>query len=196
MAKGRMINNKIVFDKKIHNLSNDTSRLAFTWAITFADVEGRIYGDPAILRSMLFPRRQDISLEEMRDYITEWQEENLIIWYEVEGDAWIQFIRFEENQIGMRKDREAPSQIPAPLFRTNSGETPDEIPVKLKEVKFNGIEDKFNETDEEWKPYRARLPQSKSVIHKDSERLDKFMIDSRPVKRDILRPYVEEKDKR
>jgi hypothetical protein len=49
MARGRMINNAIAGDIKIHALSDDSSRLAFTWLITFADRKGRTLGDPQML---------------------------------------------------------------------------------------------------------------------------------------------------
>ena len=81
---------------------------------------------------MVFPRRTDVTAEDVEKYITEWQKEGLIEWYKRDGDTWIQFPNFDKNQAGLRKDREAPSAIP-PL-RTNSGLTPDEIPVKRKEV--------------------------------------------------------------
>jgi len=135
MAKGRMINQKITMDKKINDLSNDTSRLGFTWLISFADVEGRTPGDPAIVKSLLFPRRLDITPEQVELFIQEWAAAGLIIWYEAEDDLWIQFPKFDDNQIGLRKNREAPSHIPAPSLRRNSGETPDELPVNLTEVK-------------------------------------------------------------
>jgi hypothetical protein len=142
MAVGRMINNSITGDKVVNQLSDDTSRLAFTWLITFADCEGRTYGDPAMVRSMLFPRRQDITIEKMTEYIQEWKNLGLIVWYESNGDLWIYFPKFSKNQPGLRKDREAPSRIPIPpcestdLLRTYSGPTPDLSPVKLKEVKL------------------------------------------------------------
>src|SRR3972149_12340481 len=74
MAKGRIIISEITRDKKINELSSDTSRLAFTWLITFADSEGRTYGDPALVRSMLFPRRDDLSTEQMQVLIQEWHD--------------------------------------------------------------------------------------------------------------------------
>lgn len=145
MAQGRIIVNAITSDKKINSLSDDTSRLAFTWLITFADCEGRTHGDPAVIRSMLFPRRQDVTIEQMEKYITEWASVGLIIWYEADGDKWIYFPRFEKNQPGLRKDREAPSRIPEYVedepdevqdeVQDNSGVTPEQLPVKLKEVK-------------------------------------------------------------
>ena len=65
MAKARMISNGIAQDKRVHQLSDDISRLAYTWLITFADCEGRTPGDPAIVRAMLFPRREDITIAQM-----------------------------------------------------------------------------------------------------------------------------------
>jgi len=93
MAQGRIVVNAIASDKKINLLSDDTSRLAFTWLITFADCEGRTHGDPAVVRSMLFPRRQDITIEQMEKYILEWAGLGLVIFYEAEGDKWIYFPR-------------------------------------------------------------------------------------------------------
>jgi len=154
MARGRMIANQICRDKKIHELSDDTSRLAFTWLITFADVEGRTYGDPAIVRSMVFPRRSDVTVNEMDTYIQEWCDAGLIVRYEAAGDLFIWFPAFEKNQPGLRKDREQDSIIPPPPSdiepeppqqqaaptpddcRSESGVTPEQIPVKLIKEKL------------------------------------------------------------
>lgn len=158
MARGRMINNSICYDKRINNLSDDTSRLAFTWLITYADCEGRVNGDPAIVRSMLFPRRDNFTNADMEGYIREWADAGLIVWYEANSDWYICFPAFDRNQSGLRKDREAPSIIPAPtnsepmqeLLRTNSGLTPEQLPVKLKEKKgmeWNGAGDQTSDFD-------------------------------------------------
>lgn len=142
MARGRMINKEISTDKKIHDLSDDTSRLAFTWLIAFADCEGRVFGDPALIKSYLFPRREDITVEQIQGYIQEWHDCGLIVWYVADGDQWICFPNFEKNQVGLRKDREPESRIPKPPFgslpddcRNNDGSLPDNSPVKRKEEK-------------------------------------------------------------
>jgi DnaD/phage-associated family protein len=121
MAKGRMINNSIMKDRRIHALSSDTCRLAFTWLVTLADCEGRVWGDPPLVRSELFPRRDDITSDMVRAFIAEWQAARdpetglgLVVWYEARGDLWIWFPGFEDNQAGLRKEREPESVIPAP----------------------------------------------------------------------------------
>lgn len=150
MAKGRMINSRITEDLAVHNLSDDTSRLAFTWLITFADAEGRVPGDPAILRSRLFPRRDDISIIQMEEYVVEWEKANLIIRYSANGDKWIQFPGFHKNN-KVRKDREGASRIPSPPSKTvipdslpehsrsNAGVMPESILTGsgLKQIKLN-----------------------------------------------------------
>jgi hypothetical protein len=114
MARGRMINSKITRNKAINDLSDDTSRLAFTWLVTFADVDGRTNGDPAIVRSLVFPRRTDVSVERMEAYIQEWCDAGLITWYEADGDLWIAFPSFDENQKGLDRRKEPTSDIPSP----------------------------------------------------------------------------------
>lgn len=121
MARGRMINSSITEDKRVNDLSDDTCRLSLTWLITFADCEGRVTGDPAMIRAKVFPRRNDVTIEQIQRYIVEWQSAQdpdtglgLVVWYEAKGDLWIWFPGFERNQAGLRKDKEAPSSIPAP----------------------------------------------------------------------------------
>jgi hypothetical protein len=168
MARGRMITNQISRDKKVDSLSDDTSRLAFTWLITFADNEGRVPGDPAIVRSMVFPRREDVTVEQMRGYITEWNLTGLVVWYEANDDLYIWFPAFEKNQPGLRKDREPDSIIPPPpsgytqdsngiraavnpaIIRQIDGNHPAECPVKLREE--NVIKEKGIKEEEEQKP--------------------------------------------
>lgn len=143
MARGRMITHLICKDKKVNALSDDTCRLLFTWLITTADCEGRTYGDAAIVRSMIFPRRHDMSVEQVEVYLVELDQAALIQRYTVNDEQYIFFPSFFKNQIGLRKDREAPSELPAPPVRSGAGVSPEQIPVKLIEV--NGIEVNRNE---------------------------------------------------
>jgi len=165
MARGRMITNDIARDRRINDLSSDTSRLAFTWLITFADAEGRTYGDPALVRSMLFPRRSDVSVEQVETFIREWAAAKLILWYEADGDWWICFPAFDKNQPNLRKDREPRSTIPAPECgslpddcRKSAGSLPDESPVKLSKEKLINAAEAANENPSE-EPKEPRFPE-------------------------------------
>jgi hypothetical protein len=134
MARGRFVSQEITKDKKINNLSDDTSRLAFTWLLTMTDCEGRTYGDPAIVRSMVFPRRSDVTVEQMETYIKEWHDSGMALWYESAGDMWISFPNFEKHQVGLRKDKEAPSVIPPPPDSKQSNSVPDPEIVQSNSV--------------------------------------------------------------
>ena len=115
MARGRFISNRIIVDRQINDLSTDTCRLAFTWLITLADCEGRVFGEPDLLVSSLFPRRVDITPEMMESFIVEWANADFVTWYQAsDGERYIQFRTFEKHQVGLRKNREAPSSYPDP----------------------------------------------------------------------------------
>ena len=161
MAVGRLINRKIGLNRAVHNLSSDLSRLAFTWTIPYCDRDGRVHGDPSFLKKIIFPRRDDITTKQMEQFIIEWAKAKLIYWYECNGDKWIQFPKFRENQPNLRYNREAASCIPPPekgvnLLKKreeeqkykpkgkkskdlpkkdnkNSGQTPEEVPLNLSE---------------------------------------------------------------
>lgn len=128
MARGRMLSAEISRDKKVNNLSNPWSMLGFTWLIAHLDCEGRTYGDPALVRAIVFPRQPQITVEQMESYIQEWEDAGLIERYEADGDSWISFPNFDKHQPGLRKDRESASTIPAPPIRNDDGNLPDELP--------------------------------------------------------------------
>jgi len=181
MARGRIIINEVVKDKRINDLCNDTSRLGFTWLITFADVEGRTHGDPALLRSMLFPRRSDITVEQMEKYIIEWHLAGLVEWYEAEGDLWITLPNFDKHQVGLRKDREPASNIPDPIDGTDpavirqlSGKPPEDY--GLKDIKRKDI--KLSSPDGDVTP--KEKPKNQFML--DMEELEKAYAEARGCK--------------
>jgi hypothetical protein len=130
MASGRMLNKSISLNKALAELTSDTSRLLFTWTIAHLDVEGRIHGDPVVLKSIVIPRLKHIDEQAVATCVAEWAEHNLVEWYEADGDQWITFPGFADNQKGLKKDRETASKIPAPeegkpvqLHKKNNGES-------------------------------------------------------------------------
>lgn len=148
MAKGRFISKEICFDKKVNELSCFESMLAFTWLIPHLDKEGLTYGDPAIVRSMIFPRRSDISVDQIEGFIQEWSKCGLIYLYEQKGDRYICFPSFDKHQVGLNKDREATSSIPLPDdYMSNAGINQEEITVKLIKDKLIKSELKVNDNN-------------------------------------------------
>lgn len=117
MARGRFVSNDVIVDKEVSDLSSDTCRLAYIFLITLADREGRVAGDPAYLKSLLFPRRYDIMPDDIQEFILEWIEAGFVIWYECSnGEKALQLVNFEKHQRGLRKDREAESRFEDPSY--------------------------------------------------------------------------------
>lgn len=142
MAKGRFISKEICLDKKVNELSDGYSMVGFTWLITHTDCEGRTYGDPAIVKSLIFPRRIAITVEMIAGYIQEWEEVGLIITYQVNGDQYIEFPNFGKHQVGLRKEREQASHIPANCGFNPEASGKNRVNVKLSEVNIKLSEGK------------------------------------------------------
>ncbi len=155
MARGRFVSKEISIDKKVNELKDPWAMLGFTWLITQADVDGRTYGDPELVKSMIFPRQRDISVEDVEKFIRQWVDAGMIDWYEVDGEMFIQFLNFEKHQVGIRRDKEPVSSIPenpekkpataeqwrnnggkvAEDVRNDDGKSPPEVKEKLREIK-------------------------------------------------------------
>lgn len=127
MARGRMLNKSVSASRKFHLLPDDTCRLLATWTIGHLDKNGVFYGDPVMVKSLIFPRRGDISIEQVEMYIEAMREASLIILFEAQGQIWQYWVGFADNQTGLRPDRET-TDFPEPV--TTSGVP---IPPKTEE---------------------------------------------------------------
>lgn len=133
MAAGRFLATTI---SESDQLSSDSVSLAaallFSWCVPHLDVEGRMTGNPALLKSKVVPLRKDIPEASVETLLSELVRAGLVVWYVVQGRQFLHFPGFPRSQRGLRKDKEAPSRIPPPdsrgteLVRTNSGPTPVE----------------------------------------------------------------------
>jgi len=122
-----MINQRLGKSKKYSKLISDRSRVLYVLMYTHADQEGKFTGDPDDVKIECCPYLK-YSMRKIAESIVDLHNVDLLNLYEVEGKCYIQFIDFEDNQPGLRKDREAPSVIPDPLnpdqLRSESGPTP------------------------------------------------------------------------
>lgn len=176
MAQGRMLSKRISLNKALASLETDTSRLLFTWTIAHLDVEGRVHGDPALLRSIVVPRLDHITTELVEEYIKEWSDKELVLWYEAEGDQWLYFPGFFDNQQGLKKDREAQSKIPAPEngtkiptqeeVKSKSGVSQDKRPPKLSKEKLSLKEVNTNDPTDRSAEKPAESTKDKELYNK------------------------------
>ena len=131
MPKGRMLAKKISFDEGVAKLSIEAA-LLYTWCIPHLDIEGRLYGEPDILKGMVVPYVKELTVAKITACIKEMVAAGLIEHYG-NGKMYIEFKGFKNNQT-LNPERESKSNIPAPeQFRSNSGVTP----AKYNIIKYN-----------------------------------------------------------
>ena len=148
MASGRMLQRRISKNEAIALVAQrlDESMgyghgayaaLLFTWAIAHQDVEGRIEGDPRIVRGNVFPMLEWVTSVHVGAYLGALGAAGLLVWYEVAGKRYVWFPGFDGAQPGLRRDREGPSLLPSPegahivggTFTVEAGVTPAELPA-------------------------------------------------------------------
>ena len=121
MARGRMLNKTICVSSKIDQLSNDTCRLLATWTIAHLDKRGVYHGHPAVVKSYVFPRRTDVTNEDVEGYLNEMEAVGLIVRFRARGDQWMCWPGFDHNQVGLRGDRERTDFPPPPASPASPG---------------------------------------------------------------------------
>lgn len=160
MAKGRFVSKSIATNEQLAAVSF-TADYFFQRCIPHLDVEGRLAGNPLIIKAAVAPLRDEITQANIPELIAELaaavdhEGTPLVIWYEVNGVKVLEFPGFQGQQEGLRKDREAQSRLPARTeaatvlsgsrptpepVRTPSGKTPQKrgagpAQVKRSEVK-------------------------------------------------------------
>jgi hypothetical protein len=136
MAKGRFLSKSVSTSKKLANLKSDSTRLLWTWILPHLDREGRFHADFGIIKGHAVPRLKNHTEKTIEADLMELSKSGLVLLYEVGGDRYLQFTQFDENQPGMRKDREAESQCPPPPMELliKSGEGPELVGEESKQA--------------------------------------------------------------
>jgi len=150
MARGRLLNKTVSASLKFHLLPDDTCRLLATWTVSHLDMNGVFYGDAAMVKSFIFPRRTE-SVEQVEAYLQAMEQVGLIYRFEENGDVWQCWPGFADNQPNLRRDREKP-EYPIPPrqslvpVRQDDGSAPADVrqddgsnpaEEKLSEVKLS-----------------------------------------------------------
>ena len=124
MAKGRFLSKTIATSRQLDGLSW-RAELLFYRCIPHLDRDGRMDGDPVLVKSIVAPRNSKLPATAIPRLIHELALAELVVVYEVEGVAVLAFPKFREHQTGMKYEREAPSRLP-PKSGDISGLTPDQ----------------------------------------------------------------------
>ena len=138
MAKGRMLNRETSLSIKLNALVNDTTRLLATWTIPHLDKNGVFHADAQVVRSLVFPLRQDISTQEVAAMLDDMERVGLIRRFCAAGRMWQVWPGFEHNQPYLRRDKER-TDFPTPPgpVPPNSDSGPDisdKIPTVSRQI--------------------------------------------------------------
>lgn len=125
MPDGRFISRSIAVSRQLKQVSLEADFL-FTRTIPHLDRDGRIDGDPDVIRATVCPLRSELTPEIILRCLEELARAALIVRYIADGVSVVIFPGFPRHQHGMKYDRERPSHLPSPdLVRINSGPSPD-----------------------------------------------------------------------
>lgn len=129
MAERRMISKAISISEKVNSLSV-FGRLLYTWMIPHADDFGRLPGSPVKVRALVVPMA-DETIKDVEQALKDMHKHGLIIWYEVDGERFIQITNFEKHQQGLHKRTKSKFPEPPDEFREIPGNS-EEFPLELE----------------------------------------------------------------
>lgn len=114
-----MLSWRISFSEKLNGLSSDTARLLFTWLIPHCDNFGRMSGEPAEVKAVVFPKRADLTPERIGTLLVELHDAGLITMYVHEGLTFVHVRTWQNwNKISGNMSRE--SDYPEPPERVQT----------------------------------------------------------------------------
>lgn len=141
MAEKRMISRSISISKKFNMELNDHfSRLLYVLLIPHSDDFGRLNGDPFKIKGLILPMMEDIKFSDVDAALKNLHNAELIVWYEADGEKFIQIVNFDAHQQGLHKRTRSKFPDPPGISRKFP-----EIPSELKGTELNRTEEKGTE---------------------------------------------------
>lgn len=144
MSRGRFISKRIGKSDKVSDVRTMHARFLYVICYTNVDVEGRCTANPIDIYDDFLGHkmRKKYSPLRIQEYLENLHDVGLIILYEAKGKRFMEFVDFHEHQIGLRKDREAPSFIPAP---------PKNLRKKSQLRSYSGVDPELREREDKEK---------------------------------------------
>ena len=170
MARGRMIDKRVGKSKKLGKAS-DKAKVLWFMIYPHLDVAGRIaFDDLDDLRVEIIPYFKNWPLKKIADSLNELADIDLIWLYPNDNKIAMEFKKFENFQIGLRKDREAPSEISPP------GESPENsgsfrispalrlrLKLNIKEGRKEGNNKKGDDFEKEFEKLQEIWPRKEDM---------------------------------
>jgi hypothetical protein len=112
MARIRTIKPQHVTDKELPNISLQ-AHLFWLLSWCFSDDDGVLENDPLLLKSQIFPRRNDIRVEQISQWIDQLTKARFMIPFSYNGEGYLLQRTFNVHQ---KIDRPQPSKIPSEII--------------------------------------------------------------------------------
>lgn len=125
MARKRMIDPDFWTDEALGQVDR-TTRLLFMGLISQADDDGRLRGNPALIRSQVFPYDEDITASDVDCALDLLQHHGLILRYSVDGQSYLWLRNFAKHQTINKK---TDSKLPPPESADTSHEMSAPAPL-------------------------------------------------------------------
>ena len=174
MPQGRIVLKKICQSKKLAELKTDGARLLYTWLLPNVDINGCFSGDEDVIGGQIFTRLKKTA-KQINGFLQDLDNVGLIIWYDSNGDKFLQIPDFQEKQPSLNPNKEAESTMPVPTpeqVKSKSGISPLKVKgSKVKGSKVKGSKEKVKKrygsefqnirlTDEEYAKLIKKFGQS------------------------------------
>ena len=79
-AESRLIYNSISTSERVASLGTKGA-LLFTWLITHCDCQGRMTGKPSVIKQLVVPFIEEITVADIKEALALMVKRNLIFWY-------------------------------------------------------------------------------------------------------------------
>lgn len=107
-----MVHTSIWASGQFSRLSKE-ARLTYIGLISLGDDDGRLKGNPPLIRGQIFPYDDGIKVSDVAIWLKEIEREKLVVKYEIDGEVYYFHPKWENYQ-QIRDDRRRDSHIPAP----------------------------------------------------------------------------------
>lgn len=184
MARIRTIKPSHVNDKQLATVSLQ-AHLFWILSWCFSDDDGVLENDPLLLKSTLFPRRTDIRVEQVQQWIDQLVKARFMIPFTYDGDGYLLHRTFKIHQ---KIDRPQPSKIPSEIIQRLLDEhSTNDQPCNVGEskVKESSVErderveyfdiSPFQKKINEWIGYRKQA--KRTLTQKTRDRLPKYVLE-------------------
>lgn len=161
-----MINKSISVSEQVNGLPSIFDKLLFTWMIPHTDDFGRMSGSPAKVKALVVPMLDGVKLKDVEQALHNMHSAELIIWYEVEGEKYVQFPNFEVHQTGLHKR----TKSRFPDF-PGSSENFVEIPSQQNRTELNRTEQKRREGNRTEQEGKLKFADTVSLTQSEYDKL-------------------------